>query len=173
VLANVSPEQLDEPTPCDSWTVRDLVNHIVGGTTFFAETVETGTSTSSVTGPDFTNGDIMAAFDQGAERAVAAFGSEGAMERVVNAPFGEVPASIFVWIASVDAFTHGWDLAKATGQSTDLDPALASQLLDVSTQAVTDELRGPDKTKPFGYEVGVPDSAPYADRLAGFLGRQV
>ena len=26
----VYPEQWDEPTPCREWTVRDLVNHVVG-----------------------------------------------------------------------------------------------------------------------------------------------
>ncbi len=173
VLANVSPDQVDQPTPCSSWKVRDLINHIVGGTTFFAETVETGVSPTSRTTPDFASGDMVSEYDQGAKRAVAAFSAEGAMERVVKAPIGEVPGSVFVWIASVDAFAHGWDLAKATGQSTDLDPALASQLLDVSKVALTDDLRGPDKTKPFGYVVEVPDTATPADKLAGFLGRKV
>ena len=29
----------------------------------------------------------------------------------------------------MDTFQHGWDLAKATGQDTDLDPELAAGLL--------------------------------------------
>jgi len=172
VLTNVSAEQLEDPTPCASWTVRELVNHIVGGTTFFAETIEAGTSPIPDVAQDFASGDVVATFDEGAKRAIAAFGAEGAMDRVVKAPIGEVPGSIFVWIASVDTFAHGWDLAKATGQSTDLDPELASQLLDVSKLALTDNFRGADKKAPFGYAVEVPDAAPYADRLAGFLGRQ-
>jgi hypothetical protein len=45
--------------------------------------------------------------------------------------------------------------------------------LDVSKVALTDDLRGPDKTKPFGYVVEVPDTATPADKLAGFLGRKV
>jgi hypothetical protein len=154
-MTNVSTEQLEDPTPCASWAVRDLVNHIVGGTAFFAKTVETGTGPTSDGAQDFASSDIIAAFDEGAKRAIAAFAAEGAMERVVNAPMGEVPGSIFVWIASVD-----------------LDPALASQLLDVSKLALTDDFRGPDKKALFGYAVEVPDDAPCADRLAGFLGRQ-
>ena len=31
VLASVKPDQLDDPTPCKSWKVRDVINHIVGG----------------------------------------------------------------------------------------------------------------------------------------------
>jgi uncharacterized protein (TIGR03086 family) len=172
VLAAMSPDQLDDPTPCASWKVRDLVNHIVGGATYFAVTMESGTSPSTEESGDFANGDITKAFDEGTKRALSAFSAEGAMERVVKAAFGEVPGSVFVWIASVDTFTHGWDLATATGHSTDLDPALAAQLLEVSRLAVADDLRGDDRTKPFGLEVEVPATAPAADRLAGFLGRR-
>lgn len=42
VLAQVTADQLDGRTPCASWSVRDLVNHVVGGATFFAVTAETG-----------------------------------------------------------------------------------------------------------------------------------
>ncbi|MGZ4504808.1 MAG: maleylpyruvate isomerase N-terminal domain-containing protein, partial [Nocardioidaceae bacterium] len=29
-LARVRPDQWDAPTPCTEWSVRDLVNHVVG-----------------------------------------------------------------------------------------------------------------------------------------------
>src|SRR5437868_5369319 len=31
VLANVKSDQLDDPTPCPDWTVRDLLGHVIGG----------------------------------------------------------------------------------------------------------------------------------------------
>ena len=31
ILSNVTPDQYGDSTPCVSWTVRDLVNHIVEG----------------------------------------------------------------------------------------------------------------------------------------------
>ena len=31
VILGVKPDQLDDPTPCAEWTLRDLVNHVVGG----------------------------------------------------------------------------------------------------------------------------------------------
>src|SRR5437879_5620263 len=128
VLRHLSAEQLDLPTPCASWAVRDLVNHIVGGTTYFAATAETGIAPEP-SGIDYTAGDVVADFEAGARRAVAAFSAEGAMDNTLKLPFGELPGSVFVWIASIDTFTHGWDLAKAIGQPTDLDPELAPQLL--------------------------------------------
>ena len=53
-------------------------------------------------------------------------------------PFAELPGGVYVNIATTDTFTHGWDLAKATGQSTDLDPELATQLLAFAQGFVSD-----------------------------------
>ncbi len=172
VLAGVSVEDMTRPTPCVSWTVRDLVNHIVGGPDFFADTVEAGVAPSGAEPPDFTTGDFRAVFDAGAARAVAAFGAQGAMEKLLKLPFAELPGADFVFIAAIDTFTHGWDLAVATGQSSDLDPALAQQLLAVATAALPESLRGPDGHAPFGPRIEIADPAGAADELAAFMGRR-
>ena len=171
ILAGVSSDQLESPTPCGSWTVRDVVNHVVGGTTYFALTAETGTAPSG-NSTDFTTGDYVSQFKEGAARAVKAFDAEGAMEKVVKLPFGELPGSAFVNIATIDTFTHGWDLARATGQPTDLDPELAAQLLSIAQAFLSDAMRGPDGQAPFGPEVEPAAGACPADQLAAFLGRR-
>ena len=74
-------------------------------------------------------------------------------------------------LATTDTFTHGWDLAKATGQSTDLDPALAEELLQAAQLLVPDQFRG-DEPMPFAPPVEPPAGATAADRLAAFMGRQ-
>ena len=72
-------------------------------------------------------------FNAGSARAVKAFAADGAMERIMQLPFGDLPGSgLRATSRAVDTFTHGWDLAKATGQSTDLDPELAAQLLAIA-----------------------------------------
>jgi uncharacterized protein (TIGR03086 family) len=171
ILAGVSSDQLDAPTPCASWTVRDLVNHIVGGTTFFAVTAETGAAPTGEAS-DFTTGDYVSRFKEGAARAVQAFEAKGAMEKMMKLPFAELPGSAFVNIATVDTFTHGWDLARATGQSTDLNPELAAQLLAIAQGFLPDALRGPDGQAPFGPKVEPAAGACPADQLAAFLGRR-
>jgi uncharacterized protein (TIGR03083 family) len=35
VLADVQPEDYGKPTPCASWTVRDVANHVVEGANWF------------------------------------------------------------------------------------------------------------------------------------------
>src|SRR2546426_823127 len=84
IVANVSTDQLEGPTPCASWDVRRLINHIVGGANWFATTMETGVGPvgEDDVEPDVTGGDIGAAYDEATERAVAAFKAPGAMDKV-------------------------------------------------------------------------------------------
>ncbi len=173
ILANVGPEQLDQPTPCASWDVRRLVNHIVGASYWFAITTNAGASpeVDDTEETDYAAGDMLASFDEGTRQSLAAFGTPGAQDKMVKLPFGEFPGAAFMAFATMDAFTHGWDLAKATGQSADLDPEMAIQLLGQARMMVPDEFRGPDGVAPFGVIVDVAESAPAADRLAAFLGR--
>ncbi|WP_436794489.1 TIGR03086 family metal-binding protein [Actinospongicola halichondriae] len=167
VLAGVGADQLDGPTPCSSWTVRELIDHIVGGQRFFASGI-TGAAPSDEKVSD----DFVADFDAASTECLAAFGADGALEKMYDLPFGTMPGAAFMGMASTDTFVHGWDLAKATGQSTDLDPALAAALLEQSKAAIQDAFRGPEGA-PFGPEAEAPADATAADRLAAFLGRTV
>jgi uncharacterized protein (TIGR03086 family) len=78
---------------------------------------------------------------------------------------------VVLGLAAIEQFTHGWDLARATGQPTDLDPELAEDLLLLAKEAVLEEFRGPNELALFGPAVDPPESAGPADRLAAFLGR--
>jgi uncharacterized protein (TIGR03086 family) len=172
VLVNVTPDQLALPTPCTSWDVRALVNHMVGGPFYFAASVNDGAHPEGGAS-DYTTGDMVASYDDGVAQAVAAFAAPGAFERMITLPFGTLPGSVFITIAATDAFGHGWDLARATGQSCDLDPELASQLLEQAQALLPDAFRGPDGQAPFGPVAEAPATARPADALAAFLGRTV
>jgi uncharacterized protein (TIGR03086 family) len=172
VLANVTPDQLDLGTPCVSWRVRDLLNHVIAGGYFFAAVATGEEPTPAADRPDYSAGDYHASFADGSAKALAAFRAEGAMAQIMKPPFGDVPGSVFVMIAAADVYTHGWDLARATGQRSELDPDVGEQLLAFAHGMMSDDFRGPDPTSAFGPPVEVPDDAPVADRLAGFLGRR-
>ena len=171
VLGRVQPDQLSAPTPCASWTVAELINHIVGGQLFFAS-VASGDRPSRDR-PDFAAGDFVGDFEQGSAAAIAAFDTPGAMERTMHLPFGDMPGAIFVTIAATDTFIHGWDLARATAQPADLDPELATELLTAARPFLSDSLRGPEGKASFGPEQPCAPDAPAADQLAAFLGRAV
>src|SRR5215475_12481382 len=86
VLAWVKPDQLDRATPCASWNVSDLINHIVGGQFFFAAIARGDQPSRDDT--DYANGDFVDAFERGSAEAIAAFGAPGARERTMHPPFG-------------------------------------------------------------------------------------
>jgi len=75
-------------------------------------------------------------------------------------------------LSMTDTFTHAWDLARATGQDTNLAPELAAQLLAQSRQSIQPAFRSEDGAI-FGLEQSAPEGASPADQLAAFLGRTV
>ncbi|HEY4332544.1 MAG TPA: TIGR03086 family metal-binding protein [Ilumatobacteraceae bacterium] len=170
VLTNVTPDQLGASTPCQSWKVSDLINHLVGSQSFFGNAL---TDQPPTAGPDFASGDYVGAFDSATATTLAAFQADGAMGKMCALPFGTLPGAALLGLASTDTFTHAWDLAKATGQSTDLDPTLAAELLEGAKQNIPAAFRGEDGKSPFGAEQAAPEGASAADQLAAFLGRSV
>jgi uncharacterized protein (TIGR03086 family) len=144
----------------------------VEGIHYFASVVE-GTPVAGNPGApsDHTGGDVLADFDRGAQATVAAFQAPGAQDKILSLSFGDMPGSVFMRIATTDVFVHGWDMARATGQPTDLDPVLAAQLLEGARRSFGDGVRGPDGKAPFGPALDAPGGASTADELAAFLGR--
>jgi uncharacterized protein (TIGR03086 family) len=65
---------------------------------------------------------------------------------------------------------HAWDLARATGQSTDFDREVIAACL--ASYAASPALKD-RASAPFDVEQPAPPGATDADRLAAFLGRTV
>ncbi|HEY1737706.1 MAG TPA: TIGR03086 family metal-binding protein [Acidimicrobiia bacterium] len=170
VLGGVSQDQLDAATPCASWKVRELLNHIVGGQQYFAALVSG--EAFSPGEHDWAAGNFASDFDANSAACVAAFSAPGAMEKMLHLPFGDMPGAGFVGLAATDTFVHGWDLANATGQDTNLDPDLAGGLLVGAKAFIQDSIRG-NEPMPFGPQQQAPVGASAADELAAFLGRTV
>jgi uncharacterized protein (TIGR03086 family) len=173
VLEHTTPAQLGTPTLCTEWTVKDLINHMVGGATMFAISAEQGSVPDEMLG-QLMGGDNVGSDPQGAwatasTRAMAAFQQPGAMEKIVKLPFGEMPAGIALNIAIFDVATHAVDLARATGQHVS-DTELLEAALATGRQMVGPELRAPGV---FGAEQPVADSASVEDRLLAFAGRKI
>jgi uncharacterized protein (TIGR03086 family) len=173
VVDGIAPEDLSKPTLCTDWTVRDLINHITGGSTMFAVSAETGDVSDEMIGQllggDNLGDDYKGAFKTATARAMAAFEQPGVLEKVVKLPFGEMPAGIALNIAIFDVATHACDLAKATGQ-TIKDDELMEQALAIGTQMIGPEMRTPGM---FDQPQPIDTAASASDRLLAFAGRQL
>jgi uncharacterized protein (TIGR03086 family) len=163
VVGAISPDQLDNPTPCANFTVRGVLEHMIGGATMFAAAFrgdEPGT-------PDMT--DVLADFGPALQGLVEAIHTPGALERQVQAPFGEVPGDTFARFVVLDGLVHGWDLATASGQAYDPPDPLVAEVESFAKDALT-PLRDGDT---FAEAVEPPASATPIERLAAFTGRQL
>jgi len=170
ILTKVEPGHLDASTPCASWNVRALISHFIGTARWWAGTV---TGEGDAVDADYAAGDFVAAYEESIRIAVAAFEADGVPGMTVRLPFGEFPGAVVRGMAALDQFTHGWDLARAIGCPTDLDPGLAAELLAQARLAITGAFRGADGQAPFGPAAPAPAGAGPADQLAAFLGRHV
>jgi uncharacterized protein (TIGR03086 family) len=173
VVNNVEPSQLGNPTPCTEWTVRDVINHVTGGGTMFAECVEGGSvpddRLGQLMGGDNLGDDYKGAFMAMSKRVRTSFGVPGALDKIVKLPFGEMPAGIALNIAIMDVMTHAVDIAKATGQ-TITDDEILTVALEVGHQLITEDFRAPGV---FDAEQPAPPDASAADKLLAFAGRKV
>lgn len=170
VVAGVRPEQYGNSTPCAEWTVRDLLNHVIGGNHFFAAAAAGNTPDIGGETPDLIGDDPATAYAQSAKTALEAWRRPGVAESTIKLPFGEMPGSFAMGIHFVDHLVHSWDLAKATGQDTAVDAELAEAAYGIIRGNVPEQFRGPGG--PFGPEVSVPEDAPIQERLVAYLGRQ-
>jgi uncharacterized protein (TIGR03086 family) len=169
VLANVTPEQMSLPTVNDDWNVRALINHVVLGNQWMAQLIRDGAAPRP-SGDAIGERDPADACAESWLALLAAFEEPGALDRTVTMAFGEAPATMMVALRFSDLMSHAWDLAKATGQNTDLAPELCEAALVFARQ----RLDGRDRSQlPFKEETPVLADACAADRLAGFLGKPV
>jgi uncharacterized protein (TIGR03086 family) len=164
VLRKVTADQWAIPTPCDGWDVTALVDHVITGNTW-VQTVA-GRKPAPVPG-----GNKTAAVALSGAGAHDVFASKDGLTRTYDLPFGQTPGAVFVTMRTNDLLTHAWDLAKATGQSTDIAADLSAELLVANRARITEALRGEGKM--FGLEQQAPEGATAADKLAAFLGRRV
>ena len=71
---------------------------------------------------DFVGDDPQGAWAEASKQATEAWGGDGVLAKTVTMPWGaQMPAPMALSILRNDVFGHTWDLARATGQSTDLD----------------------------------------------------
>lgn len=170
-VAATRADQLDQPSVCDGWSVRDLLNHVISGNWWAAELMA-GRTIEEV--GDRLDGDVLGddhanAYRASAEAAAAAFQQPGAMDAPAAVSYGPVPGRVYCGHRFLDVLVHGWDLAKSTGQDARLDPELAAKVYDRVVVPEMDMIRG---SGAFGEQLDVPPGADAPTRLLAVLGRR-
>lgn len=170
VLGQVSAQQWDQPTPCDDWDVRELVNHVLVEQLWVRPLLDGRTIAevgSSLDG-DHLGSDPLAAWDPAMADSVARFAEPDAMAGIVHLSYGDESVAVYCDQMTLDALIHGWDLAQAIGADDSLPPELVAWAYD-SVQSVQQMLTDSGM---FGTPVVVADDADDQTKLLALLGRQ-
>jgi len=128
-LASVDVDQWELPTPCAEWDVAALVQHIIDGDSF-ATLLLGGSSLHDAITTLMAETDPRE-FGAEADSLDAAF-SRATPGQTVDHPVGVIPVEDFLEFRTTDYTGHAWDLARATGQSEQLDPVLVAHLWERS-----------------------------------------
>jgi len=165
MVASLDDAQLDAPTPCAEFAVRDVLGHMVGGATMFAAAFRGGS-----TPEDPPEGDVVSAFPEAMAELSAAVRSPGALDRTIHAPFGEVPGDAFARFVALDGLVHGWDIATASGLPYDPPANVVAEVDAFARQAISQDMRDGDT---FAAPVDPPAGASQLVQLVAFTGRRV
>ncbi|PFG21217.1 TIGR03086 family metal-binding protein [Serinibacter salmoneus] len=158
VVRQVREEDLGAPTPCQEWSVADLLTHIHQFAAVFTANARKE--------PGHPPADLAAHWREEIPAQLAAMASAwrepAAWEGRVEAGGIEMPAADNALVALEETTVHGWDLARATGQSFAVAPEALDRLPGFFAFF---------GDAPFGPAVPVPADAPPFDRVLGQTGR--
>ncbi len=169
IVGRIQPDQLDNPTPCDAFTVQGVLDHMIGGARAFAPMLRGGQPNATAPVPADADAHPVSQFRQAMVELLDAVNAPGALERTVSAPFGDVPGGVFARFVAFDGLVHGWDLATATGQPYDPPAEVVAAVDTFARQALTPEMRDGDTF------AGATDAGAGASplvRLVAFTGRK-
>ena len=95
VLANITADQLANPTVNDLWDLRETISHVIWGNLWAAGNLRTGDAEYG-TGDAIGDQDPMQVYVESFDDMIGATQDPGNMERLITMPFGETPASIMI-----------------------------------------------------------------------------
>lgn len=169
-VAALDESELDTVTNCDPWTVRRLASHALNNQLLWAGLVG-GAVTVTVEdtmGAIAYEGDLAAYADEVVERSLALWASPDVLTAVHATPFGELPGSVVVNFATVDALCHAWDLSASLGRALEFPAETIPAVTAVVEATCNDDARA------HGLIKAVAQAAPDAsdtDRLMAQAGR--
>lgn len=161
----VPSQAWDNPSPCEHWTARDVVGHLIGW-------IQPFFSSQGVEFPAVPSVDDNPAGAWDVVQAVIAnaLADPDAAGREIDTPFGRQSfAETVDTLVIPEMFTHGWDLSRATGQSDLLDGEQLQRMIAGMGALPEDVMRAPGM---FGPRIEVPDGVDDQTRFLAYVGRR-
>jgi uncharacterized protein (TIGR03086 family) len=173
VACRIRPADLGRATPCDGWTLADLLAHLSIQHRGFAAAARGEGGDLALWTPRPPAPDPVADFLAATAEVLTTFGADGVGATPFRLPeistTMEFPAAQAVRFHFIDYVVHAWDLARSTGTTLDLDHSVLTAAREVAQQ-VPDTARSRPGS-PFAAEVPAPPGASLLDQIVATLGR--
>jgi uncharacterized protein (TIGR03086 family) len=164
LVRGVSDDQLDLPTPCPDYSVRDLLNHLYDVVVNFQSLAAKQPVDWAQKSDHLTDG-WRDGFAAETDRVIRAWSDPAAVEG--DSPGMGLPQATVGDMLLADLTVHAWDLARATGQELAAERATVSAIHGfMDRMGDTGRQMGA-----FGEPVPTSPDAPELDRLLGRTGR--
>lgn len=176
LLDGVRADHLDGATPCDHLPVAGLLSHLLGLAQAFTDAARKTPPPPDAPGRPGAGAEVpldpdwRSRIPEHLAELVAAWRDPAAWEGVATAGGVTMPAEVMGVVALDELVLHGWDLARATGQTFACDDASAAAVLEFTRMAAAPEFAG-SREGLFGPVVDVPADASTLDRALAFAGR--
>ena len=163
-VARVPPDRWSAPSPCEGWSARDVVRHVVETPAIFLRLVG-----REMPGMPSVDDDPVGAFDASRKVVQADLDDPERANATFEGVFGTMTfAESIDRFVNFDLVVHRWDLAHATGRDETLDPDDVRRVAD-ATAGFGDALRGDGVCGP---ALEAPPGADDQTKLLAFLGRK-
>ena len=172
VVATIDDSQMAAPSNCEPWTVRQLASHALNNQLFWAGLV---TGQQIVSFEDSMSavpleGALAPVADDVAARAMAMWNTEGVLDSIHATPLGEVPGSVVINFATIDAVAHAWDLSASVGRPIEFESQTIPSISAVVAATCTDGAREHGLIKA---PTETPADATDTERLMALAGRTI
>ncbi len=166
-LAGVRGQDLARPTPCEKWSLAQLLVHMDDALAAMTEAAGEGTVALHRLPPDIGLDTLLESIRS---RACAMMGPWSLTPE--DEPVGLGPRQLaretLGCVGALEVTLHGWDVARAIGVERPIPGALAAELLPLAREFITDA----DRPRRFGPVVEVSGGASAADLLLAHAGRR-
>lgn len=171
LLPGVRDDALDARTPCPDYSVAGLLDHFMGLTIAFRDAAAKVKGPANGGAPEPSDNQLDPDWRTELPKRLAAMADAwqqpGAWDGITEVGGVTLPATSIGMFGLNELVIHGWDLAHATGQPYDGDPASVEAVLGLLSETAS-----PEGTPGlFGPIVEVDVNATLLDRAVGLSGR--
>ncbi|AKT52843.1 hypothetical protein ADJ73_13040 [Arsenicicoccus sp. oral taxon 190] len=168
LVERIPADAWDRQSPCEDWTVRDVLNHLTGEHLWAPRLLggETVEQVGDAFDGDVLGDDPVAAWRSAQTSSVLAFGAVTDDDQQVSVSSGSIPVREYASQMLVDLTVHAWDLARGAGVPVSLVPEAVDECLGYANRTTS----GGGVEGIFGAPVST-DSRDRTDQLVALLGR--